>query len=99
MNLSFALEHVEGNGYRATALVPPIVAEAPSRDEAVNKLRAMIREKLSTAELIQIEVPDPGRPSVWLEIAGTWRDHPDIDEVEDNIKTYRQQVNANSDRL
>ena len=80
MNLSIALEQVDRNGYRATALVPgPVVAEAATRADAVEKIRALIAEKLATTELIEVEVPGTGRENAWLEIAGTWADHPDID--------------------
>ncbi len=58
MDVSVMLEQVAGNGYRATALVPtPLVAEAPTREEAVDRIRALVGEKLFRAELIQIKVP------------------------------------------
>lgn len=100
MDVSVVLEQVAENGYRATALVPtPLVAEAPTRDEAVEKIRALISEKLSHAELIQVEVPLLTKRHAWLALAGTWREHPDMDEVAENINAYRREVNADSDRL
>jgi hypothetical protein len=100
MDVSVMLEQVQGNGYRATALVPtPLVAEAPTRDEAVDKIRALISEKLSQAELIQIQVPVSTESNPWLAIAGIWRDHPDIDEVEENIQAYRREIDADPDRI
>lgn len=100
MDVSVMLEQVQGNGYRATALAPvPLVAEAPTRDEAVNRIRTLITEKLSHVELIQIEVSVATHPNPWLAIAGTWRDHPDLDEVVENIKEYRREIDADSDRV
>jgi hypothetical protein len=79
------LEQVVENGCRATALVPtPLVAEAPTRDEAVDRIRALISERLSHAELIRLEVPLAAKPSPWPAMAGAWRDHPDVNEVVEN---------------
>jgi hypothetical protein len=100
MDVSVVLEQVNENGYRATALVPtPLVAEAPTRDQAVDKIRELIRERLSHAELIQVEVPVAIGANPWLAIAGTWRDHPDLDSVVENINAYRRKVDADADRL
>ena len=100
MDVSVMLERVDDNGYRATALVPtPLIAEAPTRNEAVEKIRALIGETLSRAELIRVEVPLAGSESPWLSIAGTWRDHPDLDAVRANIEAYRQEVDSDPDRV
>src|SRR5688572_15806007 len=100
MDVSVILEQVNKNGYRATALVPmPLVAEAATRDQAVERISALIREKLAGAELIQVEVGDTTKPNPWLAIAGTWRDHPDVDDVAENIAAYRREVDAEPGRL
>jgi hypothetical protein len=100
MDVSVMLEQVAENGYRATALVPtPLVAEAPTREEAVDRIRALIRERLSHAELIRLEVPLSAEPNPWLAIAGTWRERPDMDEVIENMNAYRREVDADPDRL
>jgi hypothetical protein len=100
MDVSVMLEEVQGNGYRATAMVPTaVVAEASTREEAVERIRTMISQRLSRAELIQIEVPTHSDLNPWLAIAGTWRDHPDVDEVVKNIQAYRHEVDADPNRL
>jgi hypothetical protein len=99
MDVSVMLEQVEDN-YRATALVPtPLVAEAPTRDEALERIRNLISARLSRAELIQVEVPAAVVPNPWLAIAGTWRDHLEVDEVSRNIEAYRRELDADPDRL
>ncbi len=100
MDVSIMLEQVRDNGYRATALIPtPLIAEAPTRDEVVDKIRNLITERLSHAELIQVRVPVTTSANPWLAIAGTWRDHPDLDQVVENIEAYRRDVNADPGRL
>ena len=99
MDIAVMLERVDNNGYRATALMPtPLVAEAPTRSEAVERIRELVTDRLSGAELIRLQVPAAeGNPS--LAIAGSWRDHPDLDEVRENIEAYRREVDDDSDRL
>jgi len=100
MDVAVMLEQVEGNGYRATTFSPaPLVAEAATRDEAVGKLRDMLCHKLSNVELIHLHVPCDTEPDPWLAFAGAWRNHPDAAEIEENIRQYRRQVNADPDRL
>ncbi len=64
MDVSVILERTKENGYRASAFVPaPMVAEAATRDEAVNRIRAMLRERLAGAEVIQVAVPATPKPT------------------------------------
>jgi hypothetical protein len=100
MDVSVMLEQVGEHGYRATALVPtPLAVEAPTREAAVDRIRELISEKFSQAELIHVEVPLGRPPNPWLAIAGTWRDHPDVDEVVENISEYRREIDAAPNRL
>jgi hypothetical protein len=93
------VQQVKDNGYRATAFAPvSVVAEAATRDEAVDRIRAMLYEKLSGAELVQVNVPVAESPNPWLAVAGTWRDHPDVDEVMENVEECRREVDADPDR-
>ena len=94
------LERVDNNGFRATALVPtPLVAEAPTRNEAVERIRALVSERFSGVELIRLEVPAVAGDNPWLAIAGTWRNHPDLDEVQENVEAYRREVDDDLERL
>jgi hypothetical protein len=101
MDVDVMIERVNGNGYRATAMTPsPVVAEAPTRDEVLDRIRAMISERLAKAEWVRVTVPtaeDEMNP--WLAIAGMWRDHPDIDKVEENIRAYRREIDADDERI
>lgn len=48
MEISVLLESIENNGYRATMLAPePLVTEAPTRQEALEQLRELVRGKFS----------------------------------------------------
>ncbi len=99
MEISVLLESIENNGYRATMLSPsPLVAEAPTREEALERLREMIRGKFSNAEFVRIDVSVPGEANPWESIAGSWKDHPDADDFEKNMREYRRNVDADPGR-
>jgi hypothetical protein len=99
MDVSVILEQVKDNGYRATAFAPvSLVAEGATRDEAVDRIRDMLREKLSGAEVIQVDVPVATSANPWLAVAGSWRNHPDVDQVTENIEEYRREADADPDR-
>ena len=100
MTVSVMVELLSDNQYRATAMVPtPLVAEAPSRTEAVDKIRSLVEERLGSAEFIELDLPLAKAANPWLAMAGTWRDHPDVDEVEEHIRDYRRDIDKVADHL
>ena len=99
MEITVLMEPGEGNRYRATSLsLPGFVSEGASREEALARLRQLIRDQLAHAEIAKIEVQLPGKPHPWMAFAGTWKDRPDLAEFEQNIRDYRRQIDADPDR-
>ena len=64
--VSVVVEPVAGNGYRASCAEPlPATAEGASREEAVERLRSTLEERLKGgAEVVRVRVGDRGAP-VW----------------------------------
>lgn len=99
MEISILLESIENNGYRATTLAPePLVAEAATRDGAIEQLRELVRGKFSNSELVRIDVSVPGEEHPWKSIAGSWREHPDAADFEQNVSEYRKNVDSDPGR-
>ena len=99
MEVSILLEPLDNEGYRATTLSPePLVAEATTREEAIEQLRELIRGRFSNAEVVRIEVEVAGESHPWSTLAGSWRDHPDAAEFEQNVSEYRKQVDSDPGR-
>ena len=100
MEIPVILEALPADGYRATALSPTrLSAEAASRDEALQQVSRLVQEQLAHAELVHLQVPLPGESHPWHHLAGTWKDLPDLAEFEGSLQAYRQQVDADPDRL
>ena len=100
MDISVVVEKVADNGYLATSYVPTyVVAQGSTREEALDRLCDQIRGRLSSAEVVTLSVPLLGDAHPWKAIAGSWREHPDRAQIEQNIQEYRKQVDADPDRL
>ena len=100
MDISVVVEKVVDNGYQATSYVPThVVAQGRTRQEALDRLCEQLRTRLSSAETVTLSIPLLGDAHPWKAIAGSWRDSPDRSEIERNLQEYRQQVDADPDRL
>ncbi len=100
MDVSVVIEQLGDDGYQATSYVPAhIVARGDTRAEALDRLSDQLRGRLSGAEVVTLSLPLLGDAHPWKVIGGVWRDHPDRFEIEENLREYRQQVDADSDRL
>jgi predicted RNase H-like HicB family nuclease len=100
MDISVVVEKVADNGYQATSYVPThVVAQGRTRQEALDRLCEQLRGRLSSVEVVTLSIPLLGDTHPWKTIAGSWRESPDRSEIERNLQEYRQQVDADPDRL
>ncbi len=99
MQIPVLVERVKGNGYRARGAGPfAVSAKGSSRQEALDKLRAKIQNRLKNGtELVGLEVGELEHP--WMEFAGMFKDDPWIDDWKQSIKEYRQKVDEDQDAL
>lgn len=99
MQIQVLIEPIPGQGYRATGGEPfALVAEGPTRDDAVRNLRSLIENKVSAgAEIVTLDIPMAGHP--WLPFAGMFRDDPLVEEWKQAMAERRRQADdADPDR-
>jgi hypothetical protein len=91
MQIQVLIESVPGQGYRAIGGEPfALVAEGPTRDEAIRNLRSLIESKVSAgAEIVTLDIPVDAHP--WLPFAGIFRDDPLVDEWKQTMAELRRQ--------
>ncbi|MDH3604990.1 MAG: hypothetical protein OEU26_35765 [Candidatus Tectomicrobia bacterium] len=100
MDISVVVEKVGDDGYRATSYVPThVVAQGNTREGALDRLCDQLRGRLSSAEVVTLSLPLLGDAHPWKAIAGSGCEHPDRSEIEENLREYRRQVDADPDRL
>jgi hypothetical protein len=96
MQIPILVEPVTNNGYRATCGPPLAVsAEGATRDEAVDKLERLLRDRLSNgAEIVAAEVPARVVENPWVKYAGMFKDDPMFAEVVEIMEENRRKDDA-----
>jgi hypothetical protein len=98
MQIPVLIEPIAQNGFRAKTGEPLLLsAEGITRDEAVDKLRALVKTKLTSgASLLPIEIGSANNP--WLAMAGIHDPaDPLVQEWKQSMAEYRQQVENDPD--
>lgn len=86
MKVDVVLEVLDQDRYRATVSHPfELSAEAETREATLTALKVQLDAKLKQVEVLELEV---GRPTEqpWTSLIGTWKDHPDMDDVLENMR-------------
>ena len=95
MQLTVFVERINEQTYRAATAQPvALVTEGRTRDEAVERLRVLAKQRLTAGEILRLEIPEVAAPHPWIPFAGIWKDHPDLDAVLEHIAAYRRELDA-----
>jgi hypothetical protein len=99
MQIPILIEPIAGNGYRATGGPPlAVTVEAPTRDEALAKLKEQLQARLSNgAEIVTLDLAPAKHP--WMEFAGMFKGDPLIEEWKQSMAEYRRKIDEDPDAL
>src|SRR5438128_10573093 len=95
MQIPVLIQPIAGNGYRAKSGEPlPLSAEGATRDEALQKLRQMVEERLHQGALFaSVDVPAFEADNPWLRLVGMYDPNdPDVQEWKEEMRRYREEV-------
>jgi predicted RNase H-like HicB family nuclease len=92
MQIPVLIEPIAGNGYRARWGQPlAVVVEAPTREEALAKLREQLEARLRNgAEIVPLETAP--QPHPLAEFAGMFKDDPYFEEVLEIMAANRRKM-------
>jgi predicted RNase H-like HicB family nuclease len=91
-SFSILVESNQAGDFRATVLgLPECHAQGATRDDALTNAKAVLTDRLATAELVSIELPPP---SAARKMAGNFKDDPQWDEFQAAIIADRQVLDA-----
>jgi hypothetical protein len=92
------IEPIAGNGYRASGGHPlALVAEAPTREEALAKLKEQIQARLRNgAEVVPLETAPTSHPLA--KFVGMFKDDPFINDWKKSMAEYRKKIDRYPDR-
>ena len=95
MQVTVFVEQLDEQTYRAETAQPiTLVTEGRTRDEAIERLRALAQKRLTAGEMVCLEIPEVAAPHPWVPFAGIWKDHPDLDAVLEHIAAERRRRDA-----
>ena len=96
MKIEVVVEPVGGNGYRASTALG-WSAEGATVEDALSRLREIIDRKIADCtRFTWIEVPMRQPPL--LELAGTWKGHPLLEDWRRAVEEYRRSADAHAER-
>jgi len=83
------------NGYLARPIMwPDVVAQGATEQEALDRVKKLIRDLFSAARLVQVEVDVPEEKVVnpWVAKAGMFADDVTWEDFQQAMADYRRQV-------
>lgn len=100
MELPVLIEPIADNGFRARLGDPlSMSAEGATRDEAVQKLKSLLQQRLANGSQIS-SLLVPVERHAWMKCAGIFReDDPVIQEWQKAIQQYRDEVEKDPNYL
>ncbi len=93
MTYSVLVEENSDHGFRATALgFPECRTVAQTREQALLELQSLLAERLSKAEIVEVELPQQTRNEhTWKKFAGMFHDQSLFDETIEAIEVHRRE--------
>jgi hypothetical protein len=87
---SLVVVRPEPPGQHTAAVVglPEIHATAPTREEALEQVRAVLRDWLASGQLVPVELP---QDNPWIKYAGWAKDDPDYGAYLEELARARQE--------
>jgi predicted RNase H-like HicB family nuclease len=96
-------QRADGKTVASVLEVPDCTAEENSREQAISSLRDNLIKKLETVEVVSLELPtnqhddiDLGRVQnrAWLKSAGIFKTDPQFEEFQQQIQSYRDELDS-----
>lgn len=97
MNVDILIEPIADSGFRALSGEPlHLVANAPTRDEVIAKIRELIESRLAAgAEVVSLTVGAASHPLA--SHIGSWQDDALLGEWRAAVEEYREQRDSASE--
>jgi hypothetical protein len=101
MQFPVLIERIAGNGYRASGGPPlAIVVEAPTREEALAKLKEQLEARVRDgAEIVSLSLDVGPAEHPWMKFAGMFKDDPLLEEWKQSMAEYRRMIDEEPDAL
>ena len=93
VQLTVRVERIDDQTYRAAiAQLISLTTQGRTREEAVERLCELAKQRLSTEEVVQLDLAVETATHPWVPFAGIWKDHPEVDAWRDTLAEQRCQL-------
>ena len=93
MQLTVRVERIDDQTYRAAIAQPVSLAtQGRTREEAVERLCELAKQRLSTGDVVQLDLAVETAPHPWVPFAGIWKNHPEADAWQNTLAEQRRQL-------
>jgi len=93
MTLNVLIQSNPDKGFIAAVLGwPDFVVTGQTKAEALEKVRAELDRRLTTSEIVSLHYEPANGSHPWMKFAGMWKDDPIFEEVLEDIKAYREEI-------
>lgn len=75
-------------------LLPDIVITGPDETDVLNKVKVAIASLRQKSRIVQLDVPSEAEDDPWMQMAGIWKDDPDWEMFQAEVKRYRAQFDV-----
>ena len=99
MEMTVLIEPNDGRFKASTSRPVATETEGASREEALERLRALAATRIARGELVQVSLPNGDAAHPWMKFAGVWKDNPEFDQFVQNVAEHRRAIDEPESRL
>lgn len=91
--LTVWVERIDDQTYRAEIAQPiSLTTQGRTCEEAVERLCELAKQRLSTGDVIQLDLAVETATHPWVPFAGIWKGHPEADAWQNTLAEQRRQL-------
>lgn len=75
-------------------LLPDIVVTGSNETDVLDKVKVAIASLRQKSRIVQLDVPSETEDDPWMQMAGIWKDDPDWETFQAEVKHYRAQFDV-----
>jgi len=97
MTLNVFIQPIPEKGYLARVLGwPDFVVEGKTKEHVLENIKMELAHRLAEGEIVRLDYEPKNGTHPWMKFAGMWKDDPMFEDVLEEIKTYRQELDNES---
>lgn len=93
MTLNVFIQPIPETGFLARVLGwSDFVVEGKTKEQALENVKIELAHRLAEGEVVRLDYEPMNGSHPWMKFAGMYKDDPMFDEVLEEIKAYRQEL-------